>query len=70
VLLILKLNVTTSLIIFQSRSITGYVTIKTYLFVTLLIRLENISWIYGTGEEILHTGYLKAGRYGSAEGQY
>jgi hypothetical protein len=63
VLLILKLNVTTSLITFQSHSITGYVTIKTYLFVILLIRLEDISWIYGTGEGILHIGYLKGGYF-------
>jgi hypothetical protein len=60
VLLILKWNVITSLVTFQSRLITGYVTTKTYLFVTLLIRLEYISWIYGTWEEILHKDYLKA----------
>jgi hypothetical protein len=63
VLLILKWNVITSLLIFQSRLITGYVTTKTYLFVTLLIRLEYISWIYGTWEEILHKDYLKAGYF-------
>jgi hypothetical protein len=63
VLLILKLNVTTSLITFQSNSIIGYVTIKTYLFVILLIRLEDISWIYGTREGILHIGYLKGGYF-------
>jgi hypothetical protein len=63
VVLIQKLNVTTSLIILLNRSITGYATIKTCLLLTWLISLKTSSCNYGLREEILHISFLKVGYF-------